>query len=103
MTTPAPSGGPQGFFAGIFIRVIQDPGVQAVAKAALKEIVAEQIVPLIPLAVGAAVKAAVDEVIVKVPGAEGVVDAINVTDAAIKELKDMTGIDLDNLLGFWKH
>jgi hypothetical protein len=98
----------QDFFAGIFIKVISDPKVQAAAKNLLGQLITERILPLIPVAVGAAVKAAVDELIEKVPGIEGVVDVVKATDAARDRLNDMLpdidfGIPaLDELLDFWR-
>jgi len=100
------------FAADVFIKVISDPTVQETVKKLLGSIIAEQILPLVPVAVGAATKAAVDEVVKKFPGAQdvidGVVDIAHTTDAARDELnKLIPDIDfgipaLDNLLDFWR-
>jgi hypothetical protein len=98
----------QDFFAGILIKVISDPKVQESVKNLLGQLITEQILPLVPVAVGAAVKAAIDEVIEKVPGIEGVVDVVKATDAARDTLNNLIpdvdfGIPaLDDLLDFWR-
>lgn len=102
----------QKFFTSIIITVLTDPKVQATIEALLGKLITERILPLIPVAVGAATKAAVDEVIKKFPGAEGLVqDVVNIehtTEAARSELNNLIpdvdfGIPaLDNLLDFWR-
>lgn len=107
--TEEPKGGPlKNFFGDIFINVISDPKVQQAAKNILGQLITERILPLVPVAIGAAVKAAVDGIIEKVPGIEGVVDIAHATNAARDELNNLIpdidfGIPaLDNLLDFWR-
>lgn len=96
------------FVSDIFINVVSDEKVQQAAKNILGQLITEQILPLVPVAVSAAVKAAVDEVIAKVPGISGVVDAVHVADEARNALNNLIpdidfGIPaLDNLLDFWR-
>jgi hypothetical protein len=98
----------QNFFAGIISKVLSDPKVQQFIKDLLGQLITERILPLVPVAVGAAVKAAVDELVTKVPGIEGVVDVVKATDAARDTLNHLIpdidfGIPaLDNLLDFWR-
>jgi hypothetical protein len=98
----------QSFIVGILTKVLSDPKVQQFIKDLLGQLITERILPLVPVAVGAAVKAAVDELITKVPGIEGVVDLVQTTDAARNTLNDLIpdidfGIPaLDNLLDFWR-
>jgi hypothetical protein len=104
--------GLQDFAADVLIKVISDESVQAAGKKLLGSIIAEQILPLVPVAVGAATKAAIDEVSKKFPGAEdlikGAVDIVHTTDAARNELNNLIpdvdfGIPaLDNLMDFWR-
>jgi hypothetical protein len=104
--------GLQDFASSVLIKVISDESVQASVKKLLGSIIAEQILPLVPVAVGAATKAAIDEVLKKFPGAgdliEGAVDIVHTTDAARNELNALLpdidfGIPaLDNLLDFWR-
>jgi hypothetical protein len=91
------------FIAGIFIKVISDPTVQAEAKKLLGQLITEQILPLVPIAVAAATKAAVDEVIAKVPGITGVVDVVRTTEAAVASLENLIpGLPvLTDLLQSW--
>lgn len=98
----------QSFIAGLLIKVFTDPKVQQSIKDLLGELITERILPLVPVAVGAAVKAAVDEIVEKVPGIEGVVDVVKATDAARDTLNNLIpdidfGIPaLDDLLDFWR-
>jgi hypothetical protein len=96
------------FLTKLIVNVFTDEQVQAAIKKLLGQLITEQILPLVPVAVGAAVKAAIDEVIQKVPGIEGVVDVVKATDAARDTLNHLIpdidfGIPaLDNLLDFWR-
>jgi hypothetical protein len=96
------------FFTKVIVNVFTDEQVQAAIQKLLGTLITEQILPLVPVAVSAAVKAAVDEVILKVPGVEGVVDAVHVADEARHALNNLIpdidfGIPaLDNLLDFWR-
>lgn len=98
----------QKFLSGLIISVLTNEQVQAAIKNLLGQLITERILPLVPVAVGAAVKAAVDELITKVPGIEGVVDVVKATDAARNTLNDLIpdvdfGIPaLDQLLDFWR-
>jgi hypothetical protein len=98
----------QNFFVGILTKVLSDPKVQQYIKDLLGSLITERILPLVPLAIGAAVKAAVDELVERVPGIDGVVDVAKATDAARNTLNDLIpdvdfGIPaLDNLMDFWR-
>lgn len=98
----------QKFLAGLIITVFTSAKVQEAIKTLLGQLITERILPLVPVAVGAAVKAATDELIAKVPGIEGVVDVVKATDAARDTLNSLIpdvdlGIPaLDNLLDFWR-
>jgi len=98
----------QKFLRDLIISVLADEHTQAIIKDLLGQLITERILPLVPVAVGAAVKAAIDEVIQKVPGLEGVVDVVQATDAARDTLNSLIpdidiGIPaLDELLDFWR-
>ena len=98
----------QKFLSSLIISVLTNEQVQAAIKNLLGQLITERILPLVPVAVGAAVKAAVDELIERVPGIEGVVDVVKATDAARDTLNDLIpdidfGIPaLDELLDFWR-
>lgn len=98
----------QNFIVGILVKVLSDPKVQQFIKDLLGQLITERILPLVPVAVSAAVKAAVDEVVQKVPGIEGVVDAVHIADEARHTLNNLIpdidfGIPaLDDLLDFWR-
>lgn len=98
----------QSFFVGIIVKVLSDPKVQQYIKDLLGQLITERILPLVPVAIGAAVKAAVDGIVEKVPGLDGVVDIAHATNAARDELNNLIpdidfGIPaLDNLLDFWR-
>lgn len=97
-----------GFIASILVKVLSDPKVQQYIKDLLGQLITERILPLVPVAVGAAVKAAVDELVERIPGIEGVVDVVQATDAARHTLNSLIpdidfGIPaLDELLDFWR-
>lgn len=96
------------FLTGLIVSVFTNDEVQKKLKDLLGQLITERILPLIPVAVGAAVKAAVDELVERVPGIEGVVDVVAATDAARNTLNDLIpdidfGIPaLDELLDFWR-
>lgn len=79
----------QSFIVGILIKVLTDKDVQASIEKLIGNIVAKQIVPLIPVAVGAAVKAGVDDIIEHIPGVSGVVDAVKTSEAAAASIIDL--------------
>lgn len=98
----------QKFFTTLIVNVLTDPKVQQYIKDLLGQLITERILPLVPVAIGAAVKAAVDGIVEKVPGIEGVVDIAHATNAARDELNKLIpdldfGIPaLDDLLDFWR-
>lgn len=98
----------QKFLVGIIVGVLSNEQVQKVIKDLLGQLITERILPLVPVAVGAAVKAGMDELIERVPGIEGVIDVVQATDAARNSLNDiLPDIDfgipaLDDLLDFWR-
>lgn len=78
-----------GFIVGILIKVLTNPDVLAQIEKLISNIVAKQILPLVPVAVGSAVKTAMDELIKDVPGVSGVVDGVKATEAAAASIIDM--------------
>ncbi len=88
------------FVTDLVVSVFTDPRVKAATIALLG--------PLVPIAVGAAVKAGMDELIERIPGIDGVIDVVKATDAARHSLNDLIpDIDfglgpLDELLDFWR-
>jgi hypothetical protein len=96
------------FLTDLIVNVFTSEQVQTAIKNLLGQLITERILPLVPVAVGAAVKAAVDELVERVPGIEGVVDVVKATDAARNTLNDLIpdvdfGIPaLDQLLDFWR-
>lgn len=98
----------QKFLTGLIISVLTNEDVQKAIKNLLGQLITERILPLIPVAVGAAVKAGMDELIERVPGIEGVIDVVQATDAARNSLNTIIpdidfGIPaLDDLLDFWR-
>jgi hypothetical protein len=72
----------QTFIINIIIKVLTDPKVLAQIEKLIGNIVAKQILPVIPVAIGGAVKAGVDDVIKHIPGVSGVVDIAKTTEAA---------------------
>lgn len=96
------------FLADLIVSVFADPKVQEAIKTLLGQLITERILPLVPVAVGAAVKAGMDELIERVPGIDGVVDVVKATDAARDTLNSLIpdvdfGIPaLDDLLDFWR-
>lgn len=98
------------FLTNVIIKVLTDPKVQASIESLLGKLITERILPLVPLAVGAATKAAVDEIIKVIPGAgpilKDVVAIEQTTEAARQELNNLipniilpTLTDLEN---FWR-
>jgi hypothetical protein len=79
----------QQFIVGVLIKVLTNPDVQASIEKLIGNIIAKQIVPLIPVAVGAAVKAGVDDVIEHIPGLDGVVDVVKTTESAVNSLESL--------------
>jgi uncharacterized protein YkvS len=79
----------QNFIVGILIKVLTNPDVLAQIEKLIGNIVAKQILPVIPVAIGAAVKAGVDDVIEHIPGITGVVDAVKTSEAAAASIVDL--------------
>ena len=90
----------QTFLFGILKKLLTDPDVMAQIEKLISNIVAKQVVPLIPVAVGAAVKAGVDDVLEHMPGLNGVVDAVKTTEAAASTIIDLIpGLDSLPVIG----
>lgn len=79
----------QGFIISILIKVLTNPDVQAQIEKLIGNIIAKQILPVLPVAIGAAVKAGVDDVIEHIPGVSGVVDVVKTTESAAASIVDM--------------
>lgn len=102
--------------AGVAIDVITSDKVQAHLKALLADMVKNHVLPIVPLAIQTAVpiavKAAMDQLILKFPGAkdliEGAIDTAEVIDQTRSELNVMIpdidfGIPaLDAMLDIWR-
>jgi hypothetical protein len=94
----------QSFIVGILVKVLTNPDVLAQIEKLIGNIVAKQILPLIPVAVGAAVKAAVDDIIRSTPSLSGVVDIVKTTENAVNSLENLIpGLPvLSDLLRSWQ-
>ncbi len=98
----------QQFLTKIIISVLMDARVQAKIRELLGQLITERLLPLIPIATAAAAKAAVDQIVEKVPALEGVVDVVKVGDDARQALSDLIpdvdfGVPaLDQVLDFWR-
>lgn len=79
----------QGFIVGILIKVLTNPEVLAQIEKLIGNVIAKQILPVIPVAIGAAVKAGVDDVIEHIPGVSGVVDVVKTTESAAASIVDL--------------
>jgi hypothetical protein len=94
----------QNFVAGIILKVLADPKVQQFIKDLLSSVITEKVLPLLPIAVGAAAKAIVD----KLPGVEMVGDTLEVADDVRVALNEVipdwdTGIKaIDDLMDIWR-
>lgn len=101
-------GGVKKFLTDIVIAVFVSEQVQVAIKNLLGQLITERVLPLVPVAVGAAVKAAMDELIARVPGVDGAIDVVAATDAARHSLNEIiSDVDfdipsLDALLDFWR-
>jgi hypothetical protein len=94
------------------VSVIADPRSQAALKKVTREIIAEQVMPLLPIAVGAATSEAMDQVAKRFPGAdkaiETAVDTVQVANAARHKLNEMIhdfdiGIaPIDDIMDIWR-
>jgi hypothetical protein len=81
----------QGFIVSILIKVLTDPKVVAQIEKLLGNIIAKQILPVIPVAIGGAVKAGVDDIINHIPGVTGVVDVVKTTEGAVNSIEQVVG------------
>jgi hypothetical protein len=81
----------QSFIVGILIKVLSDPKVMAQIEKLIGNIIAKQILPVIPVAIGAAVKAGVDDIIDHIPGVSGVVDIVKTTEGAVTSIEQIVG------------
>jgi hypothetical protein len=79
----------QQFIINIIIKVLTDPKVLAQIEKLIGNIVAKQILPVIPVAIGGAVKTALDELIAKTPGVSGVVDIVKTTESAAASIVNL--------------
>lgn len=77
------------FLTSLIVSVLSNEKVQALIKDLLGQLITERILPLIPIAVAAASKAAVDQLIEKIPGIEGAVDMVTVATEARRSLDDL--------------
>lgn len=96
------------FIKELILDVISDERTKTTVIEILGKLITTQILPLLPVAVAAASKAAVDEIVEKIPALEGVVDLVKVADRSRDALNDLIpdidfGIPaLDNLLDWWR-
>jgi hypothetical protein len=81
----------QGLIVSILIKVLTDPKVVALIEKLLGNIIAKQILPVIPVAIGGAVKAGVDDIINHIPGVTGVVDVVKTTEGAVNSIEQVVG------------
>jgi hypothetical protein len=98
----------QSFVKDLIVSVIEDPKTQTAIENIIGNLITKQILPLVPVATAAAAKAAVDEIVKKIPELSGVVDVVHVADEARDALNKIIpdfdlGIPaLDNLIDFWR-
>lgn len=98
----------QKFLADLIIRVFTSDQVQQAIQDILGKLITERILPLVPIVTATAAKAAVDQIVEKIPALEGVVDVVKVGDDARHALNDLIpdidfGIPpLDAVLDFWR-
>lgn len=94
------------FFISVLVGLAKNEDVQAVVYKILNKLVTERLAPLFPVLAASAAKSAVDQIIEKVPGLEGVVDIIKVADDARNTLDELIP-DIDfpgigDLTDFWR-
>ncbi len=97
----------QKFLLNLIDAVLTNEQVQATIEKLIGNIIARQILPVVPVAVGAAVKAGVDDLIEHLPGVSGVVDAVKTSEAAAASIVDLIpGLDslpvIGALLNAWR-
>jgi hypothetical protein len=94
----------QKFVSDIIVSVLKDEDVQQFIKDLLSGVITEKVLPLLPIAIGAAVKGVVD----KIEGIEMVGDAIDVANDVRNTLNNIipdfdTGIKtIDDLMDIWR-
>lgn len=69
----------------IIVSVIADPKVEAM----VDRLITGKFLPLINVAIGAAVKSAIDTIVEKTPGLSGVVDGVKAVDDARDKMNEM--------------
>lgn len=79
----------QAFLLKLILSVLSNPEVQAQIEKLIGNVIAKQILPVIPVAIGAAVKAGVDDIIEHIPGVSGVVDVVKTTESAAASIVDL--------------
>lgn len=98
----------QTFVISVLVKVLTNQAVQDKIRELLGNLITERILPLIPVVTAAAAKAAVDQIVEKVPALDGVVDVVKVADDARVTLNELipdvdVGIPaLDQLMDFWR-
>jgi hypothetical protein len=96
----------------LVIEIIQDERTQEVVDHFIGRVMTTHVMPMIPIAIGAAVKEGMEELAERFPGIEGAVagavDIVKTTDAARHALNDLIpDIDFgipaaDAVLDFWR-
>lgn len=79
----------QKFITDILIKVLSNEAIWVQIEKLIGNIIAKQILPVIPVAIGAAVKAGVDDIIDHIPGINGVVDVVKTTEGAAASIIDL--------------
>jgi hypothetical protein len=79
----------ESFIVRIILKVLTNPDVWAQIEKLIGNVIARQILPVVPVAVGAAVKAGVDGVIEHIPGVSGVVDIAKTSEAAAASIVNL--------------
>lgn len=79
----------ENFVLSILVKLLSNPEVMAQIEKLIGNIIAKQILPVVPIAIGAAVKAGVDDVIAHIPGVSGVVDVVKTTESAAASIVDL--------------
>ena len=96
------------FLKDLIVSVIADKRTQDAIENLLGAVITKNLLPMLPIAVSAATKAAVDQLVERVPQIEGVVDAVKVADDARVALNEIIpdidfGIPaLDAVLDMWR-
>lgn len=91
----------QAFVVAVLIKVLSDPEVQKTMEKLIGDVVAKEILPVILVAIAAAVKAGVDDVIKLIPGVNGVVDVVKTGEAAAASILDLMP-GLGDIFNAWR-